>query len=111
MFVRFIFCDILILSIQRSIQQASHYNYTIVTEICQLLKISLFIHLKTHLLNSNMLSFFRFVNKRVIYRLGIFSLTHAQVHVTDISVVNVHVDELSSAPFSSVFLQYMHEYI
>ena len=44
-----------------------------------------------------MTSFFRFVNKRAIYRLGIISLAHAQVHVTDFPVVNVHVDELSSA--------------
>jgi hypothetical protein len=41
-------------------------------------------------------SFFRFVNKRAIYRLGIISLAHAPVHVTDFPVVNVHVDELSS---------------
>jgi hypothetical protein len=40
-------------------------------------------------------SFFRFVNKRAIYRLGIISLVH--VHVTDFPVINVHVDELSSA--------------
>jgi len=40
--------------------------------------------------NSNITSFFRFVNKRAIYRLGINSLAHAPV-------VNVHVDELSSA--------------
>ena len=44
-----------------------------------------------------MMSFFRFVSKRVIYRLGIISLAHALVHVTDFPVVNVHVDELSSA--------------
>ena len=44
-----------------------------------------------------MTSFFRFVNKRAIYLLGIISLAHAPVHVTDFSVVNVHVDELSSA--------------
>jgi hypothetical protein len=44
-----------------------------------------------------MTSFFRFVNKRAIYRLGIISLEHAQMHVTDFPVVNVHVDELSSA--------------
>ena len=44
-----------------------------------------------------MMSFFRFVNKRAIYRLGTISLVHAQVHVIDFSVVNVHVDELSSA--------------
>jgi hypothetical protein len=43
------------------------------------------------------MSFFRFANKRAIYRLGIISLAHAHVHVTDIPVVNVHVDELSSA--------------
>ena len=39
--------------------------------------------------------FFRFVNKRAIYRLGIISLAHAPVHVTDFLVVNVHADELS----------------
>jgi len=44
-----------------------------------------------------MMSFFRFVNKRVIYRLGIISLAHTPVHVTDFPVVNVHVDELLSA--------------
>jgi hypothetical protein len=42
-------------------------------------------------------SFFRFVIKREIYRLGIFSLAHAPVHVTDFRVLNVHVGELSSA--------------
>ena len=47
--------------------------------------------------NSNMMSFFRFVNKRAIYRMGIISLAHAPVHVTDFPVVNVHVDELLSA--------------
>ena len=48
-------------------------------------------------INSNITSFFRFVDKRAIYLLGIISLAHAPVHVTDFSVVNVHVDELSSA--------------
>ena len=48
-------------------------------------------------LNSNMTSFFRFVNKRAINRLGIISLAHVPVHVTDFPIVNVHVDELSSA--------------
>jgi hypothetical protein len=43
-----------------------------------------------------MTSFFHFVNKRAIYLLGIISLAHAPVHVTDFPVVNVHVDELSS---------------
>ena len=46
--------------------------------------------------NSNMPSF-RFENKRTIYRLGIISLAHTPVHVTDFPVVNVDVDELSSA--------------
>ena len=41
--------------------------------------------------------FYCFVTKPAIYRLGIISLAHAQVHVTDFSVVNVHVDKLSSA--------------
>jgi hypothetical protein len=44
-----------------------------------------------------MTPFFRFVNKRAIYRLGIISLAHAPIHVTEFPVVNVHVDELSSA--------------
>ena len=44
-----------------------------------------------------MTSFFRFISKEAIYRLGIISLADAPVHVTDFSVVNVHVDELSSA--------------
>ena len=43
-----------------------------------------------------MMSFFRFMNKRAIYRLGIISLAHAPVHVTDFPVVKVHVDELSA---------------
>jgi hypothetical protein len=47
----------------------------------------------TVIINSSMTSFFRVVNKRAIYRLGIFSLVHALVHVTDFPVVNVHVDE------------------
>ena len=45
----------------------------------------------------HMTSFFRFVDKRAIYRLDIISLAHAPVYVTDFSVVNVHVNELSSA--------------
>jgi hypothetical protein len=44
-----------------------------------------------------MTSFFRFVDKRAIYRFGIISLAHSLVIVTDFPVVNVHVDELSSA--------------
>ena len=44
-----------------------------------------------------MTSFFRFANKRPICRLGIISLAHAPVHVTDFPVVNIHVDEFSSA--------------
>ena len=46
-----------------------------------------------------MTSFFRFVNKQAIYRLGIFSLAHAPVHVTDFPVVNVHVDEFGSISY------------
>jgi hypothetical protein len=57
-----------------------------------------FCHLRSRfIVNSNMPSFFRFVKKWAIYRLGIISLAHAPVHVTDFPVVNVHVDELSSA--------------
>jgi hypothetical protein len=46
---------------------------------------------------SNIMSFFRFASKRAIYQLGIISWAHAPVYVTDFPVVNVHVDELSSA--------------
>ena len=45
---------------------------------------------------TNMTPFFRFINRRAIYRFGIISLAHAPVHVTDFPIVNVHVDELSS---------------
>jgi chloramphenicol 3-O-phosphotransferase len=38
-------------------------------------------------------SFFRFVDKRAIYQLGMISLAHALLHVTNSSVINVHVDE------------------
>jgi hypothetical protein len=48
------------------------------------------------IIHSNMTFFFRFVDKRAIYRLGIISFAHVLVHVSDSSVVNVHVDELSS---------------
>jgi hypothetical protein len=44
-----------------------------------------------------MTSFFRFVNKRAIYQFGIISFAHVAVIVTNFSVVNVPVDELSSA--------------
>jgi hypothetical protein len=44
-----------------------------------------------------MTSFFRFVNKRAIYQFGIISFAHVAVNVTDFPVVNVPVDELSSA--------------
>ena len=53
--------------------------------------------LDTTIHNSNMTSFFLFVNKQAFYRLGIISLAHAPVHGTDFLVVNVHVDELLSA--------------
>ena len=55
------------------------------------------LHDAEYRVDSNITSFFRFVNKRAIYRLGIISLAHVLVHVTDFPVVNVHVDELSSA--------------
>jgi hypothetical protein len=61
------------------------------TEIVQRTKLWCFIY------NFSMTSFFRFVSKRAIYRLGIIPLEHVSVHVTDFPFVNVHVDELSSA--------------
>ena len=38
-----------------------------------------------------MTSFFRFVNKRAIYRLGLISLAYAPVQVTDFPIVNVQL--------------------
>jgi hypothetical protein len=49
-------------------------------------------------------SFFRFVKKLAIYRLGIISIAHVPVHVTDFPVVNVRVDELSSAQIWHMFI-------
>ena len=40
--------------------------------------------------NSNMTSFFRFVNKRASYPFGIISLAHAPMNVTDFSIVSVN---------------------
>ena len=62
------------------------------------------LYLKSEKSYSNMTSFFRFVNKLAIYRLGIISLAHAAVHVTDFSVVNVHVDKLSSARILAAYI-------
>jgi hypothetical protein len=53
------------------------------------------VYWKVVMINSNMTSFFRFVNKWTIYQLAIISLAHALVHVTDFPIINV--DELSSA--------------
>jgi hypothetical protein len=53
-----------------------------------------------------MTSFFRFVNKQAIYRLGIFSLAHAPVHVTDFPFVNVHVDEFGSISYILASMNY-----
>jgi hypothetical protein len=56
----------------------------------------IYLYPPTHVKTQNTF-FFRFANKRAIYRLGIISLAHTPVHVTDFLVVNVPVDELSSA--------------
>jgi hypothetical protein len=42
------------------------------------------------ILNSNMTSFFRFVNKRASYPFGIISLIHAPVNVTDFSIGSIN---------------------
>jgi hypothetical protein len=41
-------------------------------------------------INSNMISFFRFVSKRASYPFGIISLAHAPVNVTDFSIGSIH---------------------
>jgi hypothetical protein len=43
---------------------------------------------------SNMTPLLSLVNKLAIFRLGMISLAHAAVHVTNFTVVNVHVDDL-----------------
>ena len=42
------------------------------------------------ILNSNMTSFFRFVNKRASYPFDIISLIHAPVNVTDFSIGSIN---------------------
>ena len=39
---------------------------------------------------SNMISFFRFVNKRASYPFGIISLAHTPVNVTDFSIGSIN---------------------
>ena len=41
-------------------------------------------------MNSNIISFFRFVNKRASYPFGIISLAHALVNVTDFSIGSIN---------------------
>ena len=41
-------------------------------------------------INSNMTSFFRFVNKRASYPFGIILLAHASVNVTDFSIGSIN---------------------
>ena len=43
-----------------------------------------------YILCSNKTSFFRFVNKRASYPLGIISLAHAAVNVTDFSIGSIN---------------------
>ena len=46
------------------------------------------------ILNSNMNSFFRFVNKRANYPFGIISLAHAPVNVTDsVSIGSINCNQ------------------
>ena len=84
-------------------ESSNAYDWGLLCQLvsCQYIEIQLsdnvLIYNKTVILtSSNMTSFFRFVNKRVSYRLVIISLAHAPVHVTDFPVIHVHVDELSS---------------
>ena len=46
--------------------------------------------LKFVICNSNMTSFFRFVNKRASYPFGIITLAHAPVNVTDFSIGSIY---------------------
>ena len=41
-------------------------------------------------INSNITSFFRFVNKRASYLFGIIALAHAPVNVTDFSIGSIN---------------------
>jgi hypothetical protein len=43
--------------------------------------------------NSNMTSFFRFVNKRESYPFGIISLAHGPVNVTDFSFGSINCNQ------------------
>ena len=46
-------------------------------------------YIKSFIFNSNMTSFFRFINKRASYPFGIISLAHAPVNVTDFSIGDI----------------------
>jgi hypothetical protein len=94
------FFDLWILITPLVSSNSSSYMYEPYDEntLWRLLRVSISrLLLRFSLTNSNITSLFRFVTKRTIYRLGIISLAHAPVHVTDFPVVNVHFDELSSA--------------
>ena len=84
----------------------SPYKNEIITQLCPLVN-GTALHTKykctlnktvklgqtnTYITNSNIMSFFLFVNKRAICRLGIIMSTWA-VHVTNFPVVNVNVDD------------------
>jgi hypothetical protein len=94
------FFDLWILITPLVSSNSSSYMYEPYDEntLWRLLRVSISrLLLRFSLTNSNITSLFRFVTKRTIYRLGIISLAHAPVHVTDFPVVNAHFDELSSA--------------
>jgi hypothetical protein len=57
------------------------YRVHLTMKVCSTVYCNIHAYLSIKIcLNSNTMSFFRFVNKRAIYRLGIISLAHAPVH-------------------------------
>jgi hypothetical protein len=50
----------------------------------------LIFHILYYICDSNITSFFRFVNKRESYPFGIISLAHAPMNVTDFSIGSIN---------------------
>ena len=58
--------------------------------ISKVKKMKSHLQLQYNITNSNMPSFFRFLNKRASYPFGIISLAHAPVNVTDFSIGSIN---------------------
>jgi hypothetical protein len=72
-----------------------HVKTQNIQRMCDKYELLLYISIK---LNSNITSFFRFVNKRASYPFGIISLAHVPVNVTDFSIGSKARDQIYKYP-------------